>query len=55
MTCMLIFKGDAHGVMVIVRGNKLSGLSSNLDGIVCISHLLRKDMHPTILPSAMGK
>ena len=43
------------GVMVMIIGNEHSELSSNP---VCISHranILEKGMHPTILPSALGK
>ena len=50
--------GGAHGVIVIIIGNRLSHQSSNLKKAVCISHCtntLRKGINPSSLHSAMSK
>ena len=47
-----------RGVMAMVDGNGHGDLSLNLDETVSISHsanTLRKGVHLTILPPAMGK
>ena len=51
-----LYQKDACNVMVVIRGNGCVNLS--LDEAICISYsvnTLGKGMHPTILPSAMGK
>ena len=44
--------GDAHGIMVIIVGNRHGDTSSNPGHS---TNTLRKGMNPIILPPAMGK
>ena len=55
---IVLTKGGACGVIVIVIGNGHGDMSSNPGLANCISHhtnTLGKGMNPIILPPAMGK